>query len=152
MRELLLAAALVAAAAEPGGAQRRVEWQAQGVAVVAGHHFAGGGLGVALRTAGRLRLGVAGSAGALEGAAAVRGEVAVSYHADPMKRRGLAPYAAGGVALSATAARRVEFLLVALGVETGPGARAGWFLEAGVAGGVRIAGGVRLRAQGRRGR
>lgn len=148
-RELVLVALLLVWSATPAGAQRRAEWQVQTVATVTGARFAGGGLGVALRTAGRVRLGASLSGGAAGGLAAVRGEATVSYHPNPFRRRGVAPYAGGGVALTATRDARPEYLVLFLGIESNPAGRAGWFAELGVGGGVRAAGGLRLRS-GRR--
>lgn len=134
----------------PARAQRAVEWQVQGVGVLTGFEFAGAGVGVAWRTPGRLRVGAALAGGTAEGAAALRGEAALSYHVDPFKRRGVAPYVAGGVSLTATDAGSQEYVLLVIGLEARPGRDAGWFVEAGVAGGLRVAAGVRLRRRSRR--
>lgn len=145
MRSLVTAASLLALTAGPVAGQRAVEWQVHGLGVVTGAEFVGGGMGVAWRTAGRLRLGAALAGGTAEGAAALRGEAALSYHVNPVKRRGVAPYVAGGVAITATDATSLEYVLLVIGLEARPGRGAGWFVEAGAAGGLRVAGGVRLR-------
>jgi hypothetical protein len=38
-----------------------------------------------------------------------------------------------------------EYVVLLIGVETTPGRRTGWYAEAGLAGGVRIAAGFRVR-------
>ena len=56
---------------------------------------------------------------------------------------GLRPY--GGVGLTFAAvqdARSAGYLALMLGVEGSPGKGRGWYLEAGVEGGVRVAGGL----------
>ncbi len=141
----------VLALASEAQAQRVVEWQVQGTAVATGEQFFGGGAAVALR-AGRVRVGVAALGGAWEGAAALRGEAALSYHLNPAKRRGLTPYLGGGAAVTWTGFGSTEYLLVLVGVEWGPGGPAGWFVEAGAGGGLRLAAGVRWRHRLRRGR
>lgn len=148
MRRLLLLAVLLSVG--EAQAQRAAEWQVAGVVVATGDEFVGGGVGIALRPPGRIRLGLAAQVGSRGGTAAVRAEGVLSYHLHPTRRRGLTPYLGGGVAVMATAAESVEFLLVHLGVESAPGGRAGWFFEAGAGGGVRVAAGVRVRLRERR--
>lgn len=128
-----------------------VEWQVQGTAVATGEQFIGGGPGIAWRT-GRVRVGVTALGGAWEGAAALRGEAAFSYHLNPAKRGGLTPYLGGGAAVTWSGSASTEYLLLLLGVEWAPGGRAGWFVEGGAGGGLRVAAGVRLRHRLRRGR
>jgi hypothetical protein len=53
-------------------------------------------------------------------------------------------YLAGGVAAVGGPADR-GYLVLAAGIEDRPGARSGWFLEAGVGGGARLAAGYRWR-------
>ncbi len=68
-------------------AQRATEWQIHGLASVGGDRFLGGGVGLALRTNGRMRVGMVLNAGDLEGSAAVRPELLGSYHLNPYKRQ-----------------------------------------------------------------
>ncbi len=144
----MTALTLVAASLQ---AQRAREWQLQGIATLGRERFVGGGLGIALRTDGRMRLALAVNAGDLEGTAAVRSEATVSYHLNPFKRSGVSPYVVGGAALVLTGDRSGEYLLLSVGLESRPGAGTGWFLEAGVGGGIRLTGGLRLRRRtGRR--
>ena len=105
----------------------------------------GAGGGLALRTAGRTRLGLTASLGELEGNASVRTEALVSYSLGFPQRRSLSPYLGGGVALSFTHSRSRQYLVVLVGVDWNPGTRVGWFLEGGVGGGIRFAAGARLR-------
>jgi len=135
-------------------AQSARELQFQGVGTFATARYWGGGLGFALRAQGRMRAGLSLYAGDLsrkpEGADrdhrfAGRGELMLSYHANPYKRSGIAPYAGGGVAIAATSDEMLEYVLLAIGVEAAPGGRSGWFAELGIGGGVRVSAGYRLR-------
>jgi hypothetical protein len=69
----------------------------------------------------------------------------LSYHLNPYRRRGVTPYAGGGVAVVLTSDASSEYIVLVLGVESNPGGRWGWFAEVGVAGGLRLALGARLR-------
>jgi hypothetical protein len=53
-------------------------------------------------------------------------------------------YGAGGVAVAGGAVDQ-GYMVVTLGLEARPGARSGWFVEAGVGGGARLAAGYRWR-------
>ncbi|MBA3893587.1 MAG: hypothetical protein H0X69_07810, partial [Gemmatimonadales bacterium] len=53
-------------------------------------------------------------------------------------------YVAGGVGAVGGPADR-GYLVLALGIENRPGGPSGWFAEAGVGGGARLAGGYRWR-------
>lgn len=129
----------------PARAQGTHELQAQVVATVTARQFVGGGLGYAYRTRGRLRLGLLASAGSWEGDFAGRVEAMVSYHLSPFRRRGVTPYAGGGASITFTDLESSEYILIVLGVESSPGGRRGWFAEVGLAGGLRLAAGVRWR-------
>ena len=126
-------------------AQTLVEWQVHGVGRFATSTFVGGGLGFALRSAGRERLGLSASAGSLDGALAGRLELTAGYYLNPGTRDGASPYAAGGIATEFLSGSHRENIVLTLGVESSPGGKSGWFLEAGVASGVRAAAGIRLR-------
>jgi hypothetical protein len=131
-------------------AQTARELQIHGTGVFAGTPFVGGGVGVALRSAGRARAGFTLSAGVVDGVVAGRSEILLSYHVAPYRRRGVSPYGGGGIAIVATADSVAEFVVLTLGVESTPGRHMGWFAELGVAGGVRLMGGVRIRWRARR--
>ncbi|MGD8727746.1 MAG: hypothetical protein PVH40_08880 [Gemmatimonadales bacterium] len=135
-------------------AQAARELQLHGLGAFATTRFVGGGLGFGLRSQGRTRFGVSVTAGDLsrepEGEARThtfggRAELLASYHVNPYKRSGVAPYAGGGVALAATSDEVFEYVLLVIGLETAPGGRRGWFAEVGIGGGVRVAAGYRIR-------
>ena len=105
----------------------------------------GGGVGLALRTNGRMRVGVTINAGDLEGSAAIRPELLGSFHLNPYKRSGISPYAGGGVAVVYANGTTREYIVAFMGVESRPGQSMGWFAEAGVGGGVRFAAGLQVR-------
>ena len=137
--------ALLAAGARPAGAQAIVEWQVQGVGRFATSTFIGGGLGLALRSAGRERIGLSADVGSLDGAVAGRGELLVGYYLSPGAREGPSWYGTGGVATEFIAGAHRENLVLAVGVESKPAGKTGWFVEAGVAGGFRATLGLRFR-------
>jgi hypothetical protein len=126
-------------------AQGRHEVQVQAVATATAEQYIGGGVGYAYRTVGRVRLGLLVSAGSWEGDPAGRAEGLVSYHLSPFRRRGVTPYAGGGATVTFTDAESSEVILLVVGVESRPGGRRGWFVEAGLAGGLRLAAGLRWR-------
>jgi hypothetical protein len=66
---------------------------------------------------------------------------------NPFARGGLSPYLLGGVAVQVAAGATREYLLVGIGVEGAPGSTRGMFAELGVAGGVRLALGWRVRTR-----
>jgi len=129
----------------PLRAQGAHELQVQAVATVTADQFIGGGVGYAYRTGGRVRLGLLASAGSWERDFAGRAEAMVSYHLNPFQRRGVTPYAGGGATVTFTGAESSEYILLVAGVESGPGGRRGWFVEVGMAGGLRLAAGLRWR-------
>lgn len=131
-------------------AQRATEWQIHSLANVGGERFLGGGVGIALRTNGRMRVGVVLNVGDLDGTAAIRPELLGSFHLNPYKRQGVSPYAGGGVAVVVTDGATREYIVALLGLESRPGRSVGWFAEIGVGGGARVAVGVQYRK--RRGR
>ncbi|HTK55305.1 MAG TPA: hypothetical protein VL295_00660 [Gemmatimonadales bacterium] len=104
----------------------------------------GGGLYLAHRAGPRGRISLFAGAGGGEGGASGRAEALVHLLVSPARRRGAAPYLAGGLGLDI--ADRTEARLVALiGLEGSPGGRRGWVLEGGVGGGWRLAAGWRWR-------
>ncbi|MGN6393260.1 MAG: hypothetical protein ACTHM9_13585 [Gemmatimonadales bacterium] len=142
-----LAVALVAGAVlapPPLAAQRVLEVGVQGIAMAADPAvFLAGGL-AALRTSLRTRCSLALAAGVSEGEAAWRGEALIHFLLNPTRRRGPALYGAGGVAVAGGPVDQ-GYVVVTLGLEQRPGARTGWFAEAGVGGGARLALGYRWR-------
>jgi hypothetical protein len=107
---------------------------ALGVATVSG----------ALRTSRRMRVSATVGAGVSDGRAAWRGELLAHFLLSPGRLRGPGLYGAGGVAVVGGPVEQ-GYLVVTLGLEDRPAARAGWFVEAGVGGGARLAAGYRWR-------
>ena len=139
-----LVAAAALAAPSPVAAQRIVELGVQATAVAADPGSMFGGAYGALRTSLRTRVSLAAGVGASEGAATLRGELLLHFLLNPTRRIGVAPYIAGGVAV---VGRPVDegYLVLTLGLESRPGAPSGWFVEAGIGGGARLAAGIRHR-------
>ncbi len=141
-----LAALLVLLSASPAGAQspRGFEAGVAGALLLAQPEFIGGGAMLALRPGGRMRFqlaALAGDAGGLMG----RGEFAVHYLVTPAATRGGSVYGVAGVALNAGSGE-AGYLLLGLGLERASGASNGWWVEAGVGGGGRLAAGWRWRS------
>ena len=139
-----LAAAVALAAPSPVAAQRIAELGVQATALAADPGSAVGGVYGALRTSLRTRISVAAAVGGSEGETVVRGELLAHFLLNPTRRRGVAPYVAGGVAVVGGQAEE-GYLVLTLGLESRPGAPSGWVVEAGVGGGARVAVGFRHR-------
>ncbi len=125
-------------------APRGLELSGMGVVTLSDPVFAGGGLQGALRPGGRARLALAMLPGTIAGRFAFRGELTAQFLLNPDRPRGIGVYAGGGVA-GLTGARERAFVILGLGLETNPGGRSGWMVEAGVGGGARLAVGWRRR-------
>ncbi len=106
--------------------------------------FAGAGLSIAIRPGGRSRAVLTLLPGTQDGRLAGRGELIGQLLLAPAQRRGPGFYALAGVA-GQVGSRDNGLLVLGLGVESAPGARQGWHLEAGIGGGVRLAAGWRWR-------
>jgi len=139
---LLIAAPL--AAARPAVAQQVWELGVTGMVTASDPALVVGGVYGALRTSLRSRVSAAVAAGASGGEAAWRGELLAHFLLNPTRRRGVGLYGAGGVAVVGGPVEQ-GYLVLALGLEARPGARSGWFVEAGVGGGARMAAGYRWR-------
>jgi hypothetical protein len=139
---LLLGAAL--GAARPAAAQRVVELGVTGIATASDPAVAVAGVYGALRTSLRSRVSVAAAIGGGGGETAWRGELLGHFLLSPTRRSGVGLYGAAGVAAVGGPVDQ-GYLVVTLGLEGRPGARSGWFAEAGVGGGVRLAAGYRWR-------
>lgn len=111
----------------------------------ASESFFGAGGGLVLRGRTRSGAGVNAFLGVRDGNLAGRGEALLSFSLDPFRERGVAPYLAGGVALAGDRAGMEEYLVAVLGLSIDPGRATGWFVEAGVGGGLRLAAGFALR-------
>ncbi|HEV8511161.1 MAG TPA: hypothetical protein VGQ48_11995 [Gemmatimonadales bacterium] len=122
------------------------EMSVGGAAAMARRTFVGAELGLARRpsTDSRIALAVAGGSSAER--AAARAQLTLQLLVNPSARSGMGLYAGVGTAF---VARRESpgqgFLVVLLGLEGRPGRRQGWYVELGLAGGVRAAAGWRLR-------
>jgi hypothetical protein len=115
-----------------------------GIATAADPSVVAGGVYAALRTSLRTRISAAAAIGASGGETAWRGELLGHFLLNPTRRDGVGLYGAGGIAVVGGAVDQ-GYLVVTLGLEARPGARSGWFVEAGVGGGARLAGGYRWR-------
>jgi len=141
-----VAGALITAtvAGSPAAAQQVLELGVTGIATASDPALVvGGGYG-ALRTSQRTRVSAALAAGLSDDRGAWRGELLVHFLLNPTRQRGTGFYGAGGVAAVGGAVDQ-GYLVLALGLEARPGARSGWFVEAGVGGGARLAAGFRWR-------
>lgn len=145
MRRGVAVALLGLVPAMPAAAQspRGFEIGVAGALLLAEPTFAGGGGLVALRPGGRLRLQLAGLVGDAYGVA-VRGELSGQLLLTPSLTRGVAVYGLAGIAGTA-GQPDAGYLLLGLGIEARPGGGHGWWAEAGVGGGARIALGWRWR-------
>jgi hypothetical protein len=143
-----VAAALAGGAAAPARAQNlRATEAAAGTTIVLAHRgFWGPELGVARRPGGQGRLAFAAACGDYERTLGVRLEATAQFLLRPAERTGTGPYGGLGLAFVGSAgARGASYLTALLGVESGPGARAGWYAELGLGGGVRLSLGRRFR-------
>lgn len=148
MGRLGLLALVGVCTALPAAAQAppRLEVGLASAALFADPEFFGGGGVVALRPGGRLRLQLAALAGDANGLA-LRGELSGQFLLSPSRTRGIGCYGFAGIAGVAGPAD-AGYLLLGLGVEAAPGSSNGWWMEAGVGGGARIAFGWRWRSLG----
>jgi hypothetical protein len=138
-----LATALALAAA-PLPAQQVTELGVQAIATASDPALAVGGGYAGLRVSRRFRLSAAAGIGGSGGRTAWRGELLTHFLLTPRARSGIGAYLTGGVAAVGGPADE-GYLVLALGAESRPGARSGWFVEAGVGGGARLAAGYRWR-------
>jgi hypothetical protein len=137
---LLLGFASPALAQEPTGHELGL----QALTTIADPTFGGAGVSYALRFGGRMRLTAAAVPGSSDGDLAMRGELALHFLLDPSRRSGAGVYGIGGIA-GIFGRQDAGYLMLGLGVETRPGGSSGWMIEAGVAGGFRLAIGWRRR-------
>jgi hypothetical protein len=138
----VLAACL--ALAPSAAAQRVVELGIQGVATTADPAVAVAGAYGALRTSLRTRVSAALAAGVSDGDAAWRGELLAHFLLNPTRRSGAGLYGAGGIAVAGGPVDQ-GYVVLTLGIESRPGSPSGWFAEAGIGGGARLALGYRWR-------
>ncbi|HEX9488330.1 MAG TPA: hypothetical protein VF976_14785 [Gemmatimonadales bacterium] len=118
-----------------------------GATVVLAHRgFWGPELGVARRAGGQGRFAFTAAGGDYERALGVRLEATAQFLLRPLERGSVGPYGGLGLAfVGSEGTRGASYLTALLGVDQGPGARAGWYAELGLGGGVRLALGRRFR-------
>jgi hypothetical protein len=113
---------------------------------IARRTFAGAELGFAHRPSGESRIALAVAAGTVGAHAAARAQLTIQLLVNASARSGAGIYAGVGTAVTARrGAPGQGYVAVLLGLEGAPGRRQGWFVEGGLAGGVRAAAGWRLR-------
>ncbi len=101
---------------------------------------------MAWRAGGQGRLAVTAAGGSYEQALGLRCEATAQFLLRPGERSGAGPYAGLGLAfVGSESARGASYLTALLGLESAPAARAGWYAELGLGGGVRLAFGRRFR-------
>ena len=140
----LSAVAALAAAAPPAGAQQVRELGIHATGTLSNPRLGVGGVYLGWRPARRARLSVTAGLGTSDDETAWRGELLGHFLLAPTRRQGAGVYLAGGVAAVGGAVDR-GYLVLALGMESRPGAASGWFVEAGVGGGARLSAGYRWR-------
>lgn len=140
--ELLLAGTLIGVT--PLAAQEGKELGAQVVATASDPALAVAGVYGGIRTSARTRLSASAGAGVSSGDPAFRGEVLGHFLLSPHQRAGPGFYFAGGLAAVGGAVDR-GYLVLTVGLENRPAAAAGWAVEVGVGGGVRVMLGYRWR-------
>ncbi|HTG83976.1 MAG TPA: hypothetical protein VL853_04170, partial [Gemmatimonadales bacterium] len=93
------------------------------------------------------RLALTLAAGTADGDVAFRGELLGHFLLSPRATHGVGFYALGGAAVAdvESTGDTQGHMVLGLGMESRPGARSGWALEAGIGGGLRIAAGYRWR-------
>jgi hypothetical protein len=140
----LSAAAALAAAAPPAGAQQVRELGIQAIGTLSDPALAAGGVYAGWRPTRRARISVSAGIGGSGGETAWRGELLGHFLLAPTRREGSGVYLAGGVAAVGGAVDR-GYLVLAVGIESRPGRPSGWFVEAGFGGGPRLSAGYRWR-------
>ena len=139
-----LVAVATLATAPPVAAQRVTELGLQVTTTASDPALVVAGPAGAIRLSERGRLALAMGAGVSDGAAAWRAEALGHFLLAPRRRTGVAAYGAAGVAAVGGPVNQ-GYLVLALGLESAPGSRDGWFAEIGAGGGVRLAAGWRWR-------
>lgn len=115
-------------------------------AAMARRTFTGAELGVSHRPSGDSRIALALAGGTIAARPATRTQLTLQLLVNPAARSGTALYAGVGGAFTARRGSPGQgFLAVLLGIESAPGRREGWYVELGLAGGVRAAAGWRKR-------
>jgi hypothetical protein len=144
---LVVAGLCFALDGRPLAAQHAVEYGVHAVATFGTPDLYAGGAYAAVRPGERARLALTLAAGTADGEVAFRGELLAHFLLSPRAKNGVGFYALGGAAVASleSAGDTQGYMVLGLGVESRPGARSGWALEAGIGGGLRIAAGYRWR-------
>lgn len=146
-RRLLLVPAACALSSAPlagqGGTVRELGLET--VVTAADPAVYSAGVTASVRPSPRMRIGLYAGGGVTgEGDGVGRAELLGQFLLNPYSER-LGWYAGGGVAGVFASGADNGFLVLMVGVESRPGGRGGWFLEAGIGGGARFAAGYRWR-------
>ena len=139
-------AALLAAAPLRAQQLTSTELTAAAFAAIGDRPFwaAAGALGRRLDS--QIRVTALGAVGVLDGDVGARAEVTAQLIVNPSGRGGAGLYAGTGVAWQGGRGTPGRGYITALiGLESAPGARRGWVVEAGLGGGVRVTLGMRWR-------
>jgi hypothetical protein len=108
--------------------------------------FIGAELGLAHRPSSDSRIALALAGGTVGERSAARARLTIQFLVNASARSGVGIYAGVGTAfLARRGAPGQGYLAVLLGLEGKPGRRQGWFVEAGLGGGVLAAAGWRMR-------
>jgi len=145
---VVAATGLAAGMAVPVRAQavRATEIGVGATVILAHRGFWGPEVGAAQRAGGQGRFAFTAACGDYQRALGVRLEATAQFLLRPGERSGPGPYGGLGLAfVGSEGARGASYLTALLGVDQGPGARAGWYAELGLGGGVRLALGRRFR-------
>jgi len=140
---LVVVGALLAA---PLAAQQQAvrEYGVGAVATLADPAVYTAGLTASIRPASRTRIALYAGGGVSDGEGVARAELLGHFLLNPRSTH-TAFYGGGGVAGVFGSGYADGYLVVLVGVEGSPGGRGGWFAEAGVGGGARLAVGYRWR-------
>jgi hypothetical protein len=136
--------AMVVLTAPPLAAQHARELGLQATGTASDPALGVAGVYGAIRTSTRTRVSASAGLGISGSEAAWRGELLIHLLMSPTARRGVGVYAASGVAAVGGPVER-GYIVLTLGAEQHPGQRTGWFFEAGLGGGARLAAGYRWR-------
>ena len=149
MPNLLLVSLLVLQtqqAAGGGAGLTATELSIGAAAALARRSFAGAELGLSRRASTDTRIAFAVAGGTIANRAAGRAQLTLQLLINPSARSGVGVYGGFGAAFVARRGSPGQgYVALLLGLEGSPGRRQGWFLEAGLAGGVRVAAGWRMR-------
>jgi len=139
-----LALGVIAAVPVRLQAQQVLELGAQALVATSEPALVIGGAYAALRPAARARVAATLGAGVSDGRAAARGELLAHFLLSPAATRRAGAYVGGGLA-GVVGPVDQGYIVILAGLESAPGARSGWAIEAGVGGGVRLTAGWRWR-------